>query len=143
MEDLYKVLKCEENASSEDLKRSYQKLVLECHPDKLQNQNLTQVEIEQATNEFIRIDKAWKILSDDNLRQKYDARWKERCIAQTWPIQEEVEICDFDVDEDGLHQYPCRCGGEFSLDQTDVTLCMDIVTCSNCSLAIKVRYPKE
>ena len=38
MENFYEILGCSPTASQEELKQAYQKLILVCHPDKLQQQ---------------------------------------------------------------------------------------------------------
>ncbi len=80
-----------------------------------------------------------------------------RCIAATWPLQEEVDLEDFDIEEElpgaaegsagslagaagTIYTHVCRCGGEFRLSSTDVYLRVDIVACEFCSLAVKVNY---
>ncbi|KAJ8317780.1 hypothetical protein KUTeg_004667 [Tegillarca granosa] len=82
------------------------------------------------------------------LRKEYDIRWKQRCLAQDWPIQEEVNFSAFELDghagngpcteDSNMYTYHCRCGGEFSLTKTDVTLKFDIICCNTCSLAVKL-----
>ncbi|XP_013404670.1 DPH4 homolog [Lingula anatina] len=139
MEDFYKILSCEPDDSIEDLKRSYQKLILECHPDKLSSKQLSQEEHTVALQRFLQVDRAWKTLSDENLRKDYNARLKEWQFAQKFPIHDSVCLEDFDYNEElEAHTYPCRCGDVFILDQTSVDLGVDTVCCESCSLAIHV-----
>ncbi|OWF43331.1 DPH4-like [Mizuhopecten yessoensis] len=141
MEDLYNILECQKCAKQEDLKKSYQRLALRFHPDKQSEE-----EKETSTAMFVRVNHAWKILSDNNLRQKYDAAWTQRCLAQDWPIQDEVEIGDFvqgeseGSEEESTFFYMCRCGGNHILFESDITLRLDIVCCDTCSLTIRVLY---
>ena len=148
MENFYKILHCNENASQEDLKANYQELILQYHPDKSYSQDDT-------TDMFVKINKAWKILGDSKLREQFDLRWNERCLANSWPIQENVGISDFillqsdtgeqtEGNEDfDMYSYNCRCGGQFLLSSTDIQLKFDIVCCDSCSLAMQVIYDNE
>lgn len=143
MENLYKTLECASDAAHDELKQAYQKLALKFHPDKIQGANgpLSGEEQQVAKDKFIAIDKAWKILGNQETRNEYDARWKQRCIAQDWPIQDEIEIEDFDYEEDPeRYVYSCRCGGQYVLTGVDVSFQMDYVSCAFCSLCIKVDY---
>lgn len=88
MEDLYKLLRCPTNASVSELRKSFQELALKYHPDKTAGQ--------ATTDEFIKINRAWKILGDSEMREQYDHKWKERCLYQAFPIQDIVEFADFE-----------------------------------------------
>ncbi|GFS14435.1 DnaJ-like protein subfamily C member 24 [Elysia marginata] len=91
--------------------------------------------------DFVKIDKAWKILGDDDLRAQYDIMWQDRCLMQEHPVQETVPFDEFqfDVDED-FFTYPCRCGGEYLLTELERQLMCDFVCCDTCSLIIKIIY---
>ena len=166
MEDYYSILECSPTATNQELRKSYQRLVLLHHPDKGQgHQNVTHDShtgtIPQGQGQkshsdtqtdgsemFIKINKAWKILGDDNLRETYDARWTERCLAQEFPVQDEVSFSEFSVDEDAetgqnVYTYGCRCGGDYVLMDADVSFLMDLVCCESCSLTIRVTYSEE
>jgi len=91
MEDLYRILQTHPTASSTELKKCYQELALLYHPDK------SKAKDKAATSEkFIAVNRAYKILSDPDLRTQYDVKWKERCLAQTFPIQETVDFEEFE-----------------------------------------------
>lgn len=94
-----------------------------------------------SDHEFVNIDKAWKILGDDDLRAQYDIMWKDRRLMQEHPVQEIVQFDDFDfsVDEK-VFSYLCRCGGEFVLNEFEQQLLCDFVSCNTCSLIINVTY---
>jgi DnaJ-class molecular chaperone len=66
MEDYYKILEVNENASPEEIKKSFRKLSLKHHPDKPGGD----IEV------FKRINEAYSILSDSNERQQYDMKRK-------------------------------------------------------------------
>lgn len=66
--DYYKILKVARNANAKEIKRSYRELALIWHPDK----HTGEEEKEKAAKEFQLIAEAYEILSDDDLRRKYD-----------------------------------------------------------------------
>ena len=140
MENLYDVLESRCDDSYDDLKQAYQRLILLNHPDKVDHLEISQDEKLARKEQFLAINRAWKILGDDELRKEFDIRWQERCLAQDWPIDSEVHVEEFEEVEDGTVVYTCRCGGVYQLTPVDLTLRMDIVCCAWCSLSIKVTY---
>ena len=142
MEDYYAVLGCSNDAAFEELKRSYQNLLLKHHPDKAA-QNKDDSNHDNGVT-FIKIKKAWDVLCDDTTRKEYDARWKQRTLAQQWPVQDEVEFEDFDYNiPEERYLHTCRCGGEYVLTPMDAKFKMDYVNCLYCSLHVKVIYPED
>ena len=145
MENYYETLGCQSNATHEELKQAYQKLALEYHPDKLCQHASAACcavqadKMEESTQQFITIDRAWKVLGDTDMRKEYDARWTSRCAAQKWPIQDEVDFTDFEWDDnEHIYFYSCRCGGEYVLSKIDAGFGVDYVCCESCSLCIRV-----
>lgn len=65
--NLYVILNIKPNATYEDIKKSYRKLVLKYHPDKHTNDNTN-----YYNKKFIDIQNAFEILSDKNKRTQYD-----------------------------------------------------------------------
>lgn len=90
MENLYRILNCSETASFQELKKSYQSLALQYHPDKSQHSQVN------GSEKFVRINHAWKVLSDARLREQYDSRWRERCLVQAYPVQDSVDFDEFE-----------------------------------------------
>ena len=70
--NLYKLLGVSESCSGDDVKKSYRKLVLEKHPDKL-GQFESPAEEEKARAEFLQIQEAFEVLSDERNRRMYDS----------------------------------------------------------------------
>ena len=62
--DLYKILNVKFDASFDDIKASYRKLVRTCHPDVTGNK----ADVEK----FKEIQEAYEILSNEENRRKYD-----------------------------------------------------------------------
>lgn len=66
----YKVLGLDEYASQDEVKKSYRKLSLTYHPDKLSGK--TQEEKDECAQIFMEIKNAYKTLSDEPTRRQYD-----------------------------------------------------------------------
>lgn len=62
----YEILQVSPNASQAEVRKAYLKLSLKFHPDKNPNN------VEEAKEQFIRIGKAYEVLSDPIQRQSYD-----------------------------------------------------------------------
>ncbi|XP_062356394.1 dnaJ homolog subfamily B member 8 [Cinclus cinclus] len=71
MVDYYKVLGLEEDASQDDIKKSYHKLALKWHPDKNPKNK------EEAEKKFKEIVEAYEVLSDPRKRSLYDKSVEE------------------------------------------------------------------
>ncbi|KAM0256156.1 hypothetical protein ACHAQJ_005133 [Trichoderma viride] len=67
--DPYKILGVPDDAQIYEIRRSYRKLVLKCHPDKVHDPGLKA----QKQDEFQKLQIAYEILSDEGQRQKYDS----------------------------------------------------------------------
>ncbi|MFB6247509.1 MAG: DnaJ domain-containing protein [Salinibacter sp.] len=68
MIDCYAVLEVGRDASQEEIKDAYRKRVLECHPDRAADG-----EEAAAKEEFLRVRRAFELLSDPQKRAAYDA----------------------------------------------------------------------
>ena len=64
--DLYKLLELDENASGDQIKKSFRKLSMKYHPDKNNGQDA----------KFKEINEAYETLGDPQLKQKYDMERK-------------------------------------------------------------------
>ena len=65
--DYYKLLNVSRSASPREIKRAYHKLAVEWHPDKNPDDR------ENAEIKFKAVAQAYEVLSDDEMRRKYDA----------------------------------------------------------------------
>ncbi|KAF8638701.1 hypothetical protein AX17_001996 [Amanita inopinata Kibby_2008] len=65
--DYYQILEVDENATAEEIKRSFRRLALIHHPDKNQDN------VEKSTKRFAALQQAYEVLSDDQERAWYDA----------------------------------------------------------------------
>ncbi|TQV90978.1 hypothetical protein V2A60_008210 [Cordyceps javanica] len=70
--DPYKILGVSKDAQIPEIRSSYRKLVLKCHPDKVQDPQLK----EEKQNEFQRVQQAYELLTNEADRQKYDDKVK-------------------------------------------------------------------
>ncbi|KAG9248259.1 putative DnaJ like protein subfamily C member 21, partial [Calycina marina] len=70
--DPYKVLGVSKDAKLAEIRSSHRKLVLKCHPDKVQDAALKAVK----QDEFQKVQQAYELLSDDNKRIQYDEQMK-------------------------------------------------------------------
>jgi DnaJ domain len=65
MKDYYKILRLNNTANQEEIKKSFRKLAMVYHPDRSQNPD--------AHNIFAEINEAYEILSDSELKDQYDS----------------------------------------------------------------------
>lgn len=63
--DFYKILGVPKDAGDEDIKKAYRKLAMKYHPDKNPNDK-------EAEEKFKEVSEAYHVLSDKELRQRYD-----------------------------------------------------------------------
>ena len=67
--DYYKILKISPDATQEDIKKQYRRLAKKSHPDKTKDK--------EAEDTMIEINKAYEVLSDEQLKEKYDRYFKK------------------------------------------------------------------
>lgn len=70
--DPYKILGVSKDANLPAIRSAHRKLVLKCHPDKVQDEALKAAK----QDEFQKVQQAYELLSDDNRRSQYDAQVK-------------------------------------------------------------------
>lgn len=69
MLNYYQILKVDENAREEEIQKQYRQLAREYHPDVSSEKN--------AKEKFQKITEAYEVLSDPQLRKKYDRKLKK------------------------------------------------------------------
>ena len=62
--DYYKILEIPQNATHQEIKKQYRQLAKKTHPDKNKGEKSEEI--------MVQINKAYEILSNDELRKKYD-----------------------------------------------------------------------
>lgn len=70
--DPWKALGVERNADKSEIRSAYKKLVLKCHPDKVQDATLKA----QKQEEFQKVQQAYELLNDDAEKAKYEEQLK-------------------------------------------------------------------
>jgi len=80
--DYYKVLGLDKNASTDDIKKAYRKLARKHHPDLNPNND-------EAKRTFQQINEANEVLSDPEMRRKYDQYSAQ--YGEHWRQGEEYE----------------------------------------------------
>lgn len=99
--DLYEKLEVSPDAADEQIKESYRVLAKMYHPDN--HVNSTEKVKQMASKKFNEIRVAYKTLSDENLRLKYDRR---RLGEQKKYANDDLEVEYYEdehIDEDGYH----------------------------------------
>ena len=136
MEDLYAVLQCSTESTADQLKQKYRELAKIHHPDSHPLDNSV-----DHHAYFVKINHAYKILSDSALRQAYDACWHQKQFYQELPIQEMVDLEELEFDSDAeQYSLPCRCGDSYTMSSVYVLLHFEYAACPSCSLCIKIVY---
>lgn len=67
----YSILGVRPDADAQEIKKTYRRLALEMHPDKLSDE-LSEEERTEISEKFLKIQAAYEVLSDPELRVKYD-----------------------------------------------------------------------
>ncbi|KAM8861363.1 dnaJ homolog subfamily C member 24 [Synchiropus picturatus] len=146
-EDLYAVLGASPSDSAQQLRQRYQKLALQHHPDRLSG--ATPAETERGVSRFQQLEAAWRVLSDQSSRRRYDQQRRAQELTQEWPVDGSVSLEDMSWDaEVQVHTYACRCGGVFSITAEEVEAeragrgggegMQVVVCCDTCSLSLDV-----
>jgi len=80
--DYYQLLGLKQNASLQDIKKSYRQEAKRWHPDKTLGQ--TNATKQESNARFARIAEAYQVLSDDEKRNEYDALLKQQGVEQNY-----------------------------------------------------------
>lgn len=157
----YEILQCNPSDSIDDIKKSYQQLILRHHPDKkcasnsLNNAKRNDDHDVSDSEFFHRIDAAWKFLRDPEKRKKYDAEMQQYRFNDEPIVHAHCKRNDFNFDANTqAYIYPCRCGGFFVLpDEFAATNDCDInkidaasaanhdeifIECDECSFVVRL-----
>ncbi|EDO31219.1 predicted protein [Nematostella vectensis] len=101
------------------------------HPDKL---DAAQTEKSQAVKEFHAISEAWNVLSNSELKSKYDKGITG--LYFTWENDSALNLKWLN----GSYSSPCRCGGEYVITNAHLQSGQSMVCCTTCTLSIRVLY---
>lgn len=128
-ENYYSVLGCNESATLDELKRCYQDLIKQYHPDKLSG-------TEVSSDRFILINKAFNTLKNEQLRKEYDASLLAEDLDNNPIIFAELTKKELKF-VDGYSTFVCRCGTDFEIPED--TLLEVIIECSECSNCVLIK----
>ena len=121
------------DATDDDVRRAYQRLAREHHPDREGG----------ADDAFLGVQRAWEALRDPAARREYDQRLraKESATSQTGVLASEVEFdeMEFAPDDEGgpMWLYDCRCGDVYEVRLSELRAGVNTWQCCSCSLAIR------
>ncbi|KAG4988247.1 hypothetical protein JHK85_031230 [Glycine max] len=120
----YEVLNVKEDANYEEIRASYRSAVLSLHPDKLLKTSETSSSNQTAEERFLKVQKAWEILSNSSSRSFYDNDLRSsRQDVLAADVAEDLSLQDMMIEDDGEALelfYQCRCGDYFSVDSLEL-----------------------
>ncbi|KAH6641386.1 hypothetical protein F5144DRAFT_130693 [Chaetomium tenue] len=85
--DPWKALGIERNADKSEIRTAYKKLVLKCHPDKIQDPTLKALK----ADEFQKVQQAWELLNDDAEKAKYEQKLRLAELQRAAKVQQDVK----------------------------------------------------
>ncbi|KAL3845178.1 hypothetical protein ACJIZ3_002581 [Penstemon smallii] len=115
----YDIIGVNEDASQEEIRRTYRTAILNYHPDKMQSTSTPERELND--NRFLEVQRAWKVLADPKSRALYDNELQT--LRQDTVTADDISLEDMNVEGDGNYfelSYNCRCGDCFSVDSSDL-----------------------
>lgn len=130
--DYYDVLEVSRNATYEEIRQSYQQLLLKYHPDKSCKSN---------HDIYIILDRAWNTLRSKETRKIYDAEILQNKFNNDTILFATITLKEcHECVETGQYIYNCRCGGTYIFTRDmEVSNTRDIIiSCTDCSLAIQL-----
>lgn len=133
MINYYEVLLSSIDASHDQLKSNYKKLILQHHPDKSGKSN---------SDRFRLIQEAWDTLGNPQKRQQFDEKLKFFYRSpKNVILYDTVKVEELERDDAGDF-FMCRCGGYYDMT-VDLkiqlrTLHAVYISCPSCSLTLKV-----
>ncbi|KAL5057126.1 hypothetical protein RYX36_028730 [Vicia faba] len=96
----YEVLSIKEDADYEEIRSSYRSVVLSLHPVKLLKTFNTSGSNQTSTERFLRVQKAWEILSDSSSRLFYDKQLQSsRRDVLVAEVAEDLSLHDMEAED--------------------------------------------
>jgi curved DNA-binding protein CbpA len=83
--DPWKALGVERDADKSEIRTAYKKLVLKCHPDKIQDPELKALK----ADEFQKVQEAWELLNDDAGLAKYEQKLRLAELQRAAKVQQQ------------------------------------------------------
>ena len=134
VDDHYRTLGVDHAATLDEIKAAFRQAALRLHPDKGTG----------SEDDFIKIQRAWDILSNPISRAAYDQELAVIAARSVVHISDAIASNDMEPertdDGDCILSWPCRCGGAYIVLEEDVQNESNevAVQCSTCSLHIAV-----
>lgn len=128
----YETLQVPPTASVDDIRASYKRLVLRCHPDRTSDAN---------TATFQTLQHAYAVLQDTTTRVEYDRQLALQAEASMVAVSDDLTLDDLQEGPDGTRTALCRCGGHFLLGEADLKLGLHtiLLPCDTCSLLVALH----
>ncbi|XP_073023763.1 uncharacterized protein [Primulina eburnea] len=118
----YETMGVKEDASPEEIRKTYRMVILNCHPDKqLQRTSETSNHKHGSGNEFLEVQRAWETLSDPRSRALYDNELQ--ILRQDSTTADYLRLQDMAFEDAGdcfEFSYHCRCGDCFLVDSLEL-----------------------
>ncbi|GMH17709.1 hypothetical protein Nepgr_019550 [Nepenthes gracilis] len=154
----YDILAVKEDSSYEEIRANYRSALLICHPDKLHNTVNLPRSGDESGERFMKVQKAWEILSNSSSRAFYDmelqflrsvvaddVRLEDMLAEDTGGISELYYRCScgdyFSIKGYELEEMGCQLsnfGDEISVLTPDAIPGSIILSCGSCSLKIRL-----
>lgn len=141
----YETLEVAHDASPDEIRQNYRRLILVHHPDKRSNSHQ-----DHLPRQAEALNVAYAVLSDAASRSDYDEALKAKQAEPTpssnmSAVSHIVSLSDFAAkDEDGIEKYyfPSRCGGDFEVDVQELEEGNGdlLLQCDGCTERIRVVY---
>eukprot|EP00884_Botryococcus_braunii_P017745 jgi/Botrbrau1/4654/Bobra.33_2s0025.1 len=146
--DYYSVLNVPRDAADEEIKRAYRQLASVSHPDKVQDPNLRTL----ASSNFMLVQEAYEVLSDERKREVYDIYGKEgleaglevelrsrmrQDIKSEWERFLKVQAGDANEDtvvHNGMHMFRFDASALLDPYDTRVSRVPDLTGCASSNL---------
>jgi DnaJ-class molecular chaperone len=137
----YEILRVKENATLEEIKAAYRKMVLILHPDKKAGRSKDIVSIsanaaQADENEFTHIQLAWECLRDDGMRSKYDDDLQRKRQKRNLMYNKATLVHLHE-----MHREEVDC--ENDIGHFEDEICKDgqtVFECKSCTLAISICH---
>ncbi|KAL3638382.1 hypothetical protein CASFOL_017753 [Castilleja foliolosa] len=117
----YEIIGVNEDASQEQIRKTYRSAILNFHPDKQQKSPKTSNPEQETGNQFLEVQRAWDVLGDPRSRALYDNELRK--LRQDAVNAEDVSLGDMVVEDVGSCfelSYNCRCGDFYAIDSSEL-----------------------
>jgi len=152
----YEVLNVEKGATIDQIRKNYQHLALEVRNVGISRLTKTQLHPDRVGNDkyqdkFIKVQKAWETLRDDERRREYDNLLQGTSVEASLNLVEQFQRSQLIIStvvntdemdwnqQESMWTYGCRCGDVFCVSEHDLDHGPVIVPCQGCSLGLEIH----